>query len=173
MKPISKVPLTYGLVAGFIGTALFIGLYYIGKHPLLIPPYSDFRILFFGVFIFFSLKELRDVHQEGILYFWQGLIACFIFVGVYAMLASLVIGIFASLNGDFVQSYIQQKTAELKTYPPEIIERIGKNTYERNLQLLPSTNGFDLASLYLTQCFIIGIFISIVLSVVLRRQPKT
>jgi hypothetical protein len=173
MKPLFKVPLTFGLIAGLLGTALFMALYYMGNHPFLISPYSDFRILFFAVFIFFTLKELRDLHQDGILYFWQGIIASFVFVAVYGVIASAAIWIFSALETRFVETYIRLKTAELANYPPDIIEKVGKEVYDRNLQTLPSTNGFKLASLYLTQSFIIGIFISIILSVVLRRQPKT
>ncbi|HYC86176.1 MAG TPA: DUF4199 domain-containing protein [Chryseosolibacter sp.] len=172
MKPLHKVPVIFGSIAGVLGTALFIGIYYIGPHPFLIPPYSDFRILFFAVFIFFTLKEIRDLHQGGILYFWQGLIASFIFVGLYAVICSAIIGTFAEVNDEFVRSYVEQKTAELKTYPADIVEKIGKEVYQRNLQMLPSTNGFKLASLYLTQSFIIGAFVSIILSVILRRQPN-
>jgi hypothetical protein len=173
MRPLFQVPLKYGAIAGVLGAALVIGLYYIGPHPFLIPVYLDFRIFLFGVFIFFTLKEIRDFYKGGILYFWEGLIGSFIFTTAFAVIAAAGMIVFILIVPDFLQSYITQSIEQLKLLPPDIIERIGKDVFERNLEILPATNGFDLALLYLLQSFMIGMFISILLSVILRRQPKT
>jgi hypothetical protein len=173
MKPLVKVPLTYGAVAGFLGGLLVIGLFYIKPHPFLIPVYFDYRIFIFAVFLFFTLKELREVHYSGIFYFWQGLISSLIFVWVFALIASSVIWMFSLIVPEFVQSYVRFSIQQLKGMPQDIIEKVGKEVYDRNLELLPSTNGFDLALLYFGQSFLIGLFISIILSVIFRRQPKT
>jgi hypothetical protein len=125
------------------------------------------------VFLFFSLKEFRDYHQHGELYFWQGIISSFLFVATFALVASALIAVFSTVVPDFVASYVQLFTDQLKTWKPEDIARVGKENYDRNLMQLPSTNTFDLASLYFMQSFMIGLFISIILSVVLRKQPKT
>jgi hypothetical protein len=167
------VPLRYGVIAGVLGAALVIGLYYMNRHPFLIPVFLDFRIFLFGVFIFFTLKEVRDFYYGGTLYFWQGLIGSFIFTATFAIIASASIGLFILVVPDFLESYITQSIQQLKLLPADVIERIGKDVFERNLKVLPTTNGFDLALLYFTQSFMIGLFISIILSVILRRQPKT
>jgi hypothetical protein len=173
MRPLVKVPVKYGVIAGFLGALLMISLYYMNRHPFLIPVYFDFRIILFGVFVFFTLKELRDYHQQGMLYFAQGVLCSFVFVAVYAVVASMLVGLFSVAVPEFVATYVKLQTKLIKGLPPEVIERIGKDSYNRNLETLPSTNAFDLASLYFTQSFFIGLFISIILSVILRRQPKT
>jgi hypothetical protein len=165
--------LKYGLIAGVLGTIMVAGLYYIGRHPFLIPVFFDFRIIFFAVFIFFALKEFRKFHQGGVLYLWQGLLGSSIFVAVFAIVAAAGILIFIKINPDFLHSYIELSLSQLKSLPDDIISRIGKDVYQRNLEILPSTNGFDLATLYFTQSFMIGVFVSIILSVILRSQPKT
>lgn len=172
MNPMVKVPVVFGAIAGVLGGGLAIGLYYFGPHPFMIQPYADFRILLFGVFIFFTLKELREIHFNGVLYFSQALLASFVFLVVFALIGSTLIGSFAALNEKFLTDYIGQKSSELRNLPADIIEKIGKEYYDRNLATLPSTNSFDLATIYFTQSFAIGIFISIILSVLLRRQPK-
>lgn len=173
MSPLVKVPLRYGLIAALLGLALVITLYYLILHPFLVPIYMDFRIFLFGIFIFFTLKELRDWHYGGMLYFWQGLISAFLFTLVFAATASIGLLIFMSLEPEFLQSYISLTVEQLKQLPADVVEKIGKDVYERNLQLLPATNAFDLASLYFMQSLLISLFISIILSVILRRQPKT
>lgn len=171
MKPLVKVPLKYGSIAGALGALLVIGLYYLGRHPFVIPVFLDFRIFLFGVFIFFTLKELRDYWFGGVLYFWQGLIGSFLFTLMFAIISSLGIAVFGNVVSGFVADYITLTIEQVKSLPPEVIEKIGKDIYERNLEMLPATNAFDLALLYFTQSFMISFFISIVLSVILRRQP--
>jgi hypothetical protein len=173
MRPLIKVPFKYGAIAGLLGAILVIGLYYIGRHPFLIPVFLDFRVFLFGIFIFFILKELRDYWYGGILYFWQGVLGSLLFTVMFALIAAGFLWIFIWFVPDFLQSYIDQSLEQLKLLPEEVIARIGKAVYQRNLEMLPATNGFDLALLYFMQSFMISFFISIILSVILRRQPKT
>jgi hypothetical protein len=171
MRPIVKVPLRYGAIAGVLGAILVVGLYYLGTHPFLIAIYLDFRIFIFGIFVFFVLRELREFYYGGILYFWQGLIASFLFTLIFALVASLLIGLFGTVVDSFVSGFISQSTEKLAAVKEELIERIGKEAYDSNLRNLPATNAWDLAFHYYLQCFVIGTFIGILLSVILRRQP--
>ena len=173
MNPIVKVSLRYGVLAGMIGSALLIALYYIDRHPFLIPVYLDFRIVLFGVFIFFALREIRDYHFNGILYFWQGFLASFFFTVVYALIASTIVVVFTYVVPAFLTDYIRLQTEVLQSLSPEVIESIGKDAYKRNLDLLPSTTPLQLGATHLAQSFLISLFISVILSVTLRRQPQT
>lgn len=171
-SPLLSVSLRYGAVCGVLALALLVVTYYIGRHPLMISPYLDFRILLFAVFIFFTLKEVRDYYQEGALYFWQGLIGSVLVVVVATIIAAIGIQIFGSLEKEFVVSYVEQMTAYLKTFPKEDIDRIGKEVYDRNLEQLPATNSSILAFTYFMQGLVIGFFVSIIVSAILRKQPK-
>jgi hypothetical protein len=171
IPPIVRVPLRYGLIGGALGFVLVIILYYIGRHPLLVMPLFDFRVVLFGVLIFFVLRELRDYHFGGLLFFWQATAASGIFVITFGLVASLLIWIFAINVPQFVIQYIELVTNQIKTYPKETIEQIGKEIYDQALAELKSTTAFGLARVYFRQGIIIGLFISVILSVILRRQP--
>jgi hypothetical protein len=173
MTALVKVSLKYGAIAGLLGSVLLIGLYYMDRHPLLIPVFIDSRLILFGVFIFFTLREIRDHYQNGILYFWQGIFSSFLFTVSFAVLTSLIILLFIWAVPDFLHVYIALSIQHLKSLPPEVIERIGKDVYNRNSEMLPATGAFDLAFLYFWQSFMLSLFISIILSVILRRQPQT
>jgi hypothetical protein len=173
MKDLSRVCIRYGIVAGVLSATLLIILYYTGKHPFMISPFLDFRIFIFGVFIFFSLREFRDVHQGGLLYFWQALFGSFIVVMISALISCAGMYIFGSVEEGFLASYIQGMTDYLKTFPPEEVERIGKDIYERNLLALPSTNIATLVITHFAQGMMIGFFVSIILSVILRKTNLT
>jgi hypothetical protein len=172
MNPLIKVSVRYGVLAAVFGCALLCGLYYLGRHPFLIPVYMDFRIILFFVFIFFALREIRDYHQNGILYLWQGIAASFLFTVCYALLSCVTIIVFIHAVPAFLSDYVRLSIQQLERLPPEVIENIGNDVYTRNLKLLPATGASDLALLYLYQSFMISLFISIILSVILRRQPK-
>ncbi len=170
--PLVEVSVRNGAIAGVLGMILFIGLYYLGRHPFLIPFFFDFRIILFAVFIFFTLKEFRDYFQQGILFFWQGMIMSLLFTSLFAIIAFLIIWGFSTWRPAFVSTYISLTLEQARSMPPEIIEKIGKANYENSLKALPNARGIDLALLYFWQSFVISFFLSIIISVVLRRQPK-
>jgi len=171
-SPLVFIGVRYGAIAGVLAIVLLIAMYYIGRHPLMVSPFVDFRILLFGVFIFFSLREFREDYQAGTLYFWQGMIGSFIMVMVAGTLASILLLIFCSFENEFILSFVKLRIEYLKTFPPEDIKRIGKEVFERNLELVSSTNSKQIASLYFAQSLMIGLFVGIILSVILRKQPK-
>ena len=172
-SPLVKVSLRYGAIAGIICFGFMISIYYMGQHPFLIYPYFDFRIPVFGVLLFFCVKELRDYDKEGSLSFFMGMMSCLIFTFVFAVLASGLIWLFCLVQPEFLSSFISAATEQIKTLPADIVERIGKEQLERNLQALPATHGVDLAIDYFGKSFIMSFFISVIISVILRRQPPS
>jgi hypothetical protein len=172
IKALMKISARNGAVAGVLAFVLLITMFFIGKHPLLVSPLFDFRILLFGIFIFFTLKEFRDYHQGGDLSFAFAMIGGLAVVLITSLISSILVYLFGTWNPDFVSSYVTQIMAYLKTFPQEDIDKIGKEIYERNLRDLPSTNVSGLAETYFVQGMVIGFFVNIILSVILRRQTK-
>lgn len=173
ITPLVRVPLRYGLISGLIGFILLIALFYMDKHPLLVLPFFDFRIVIFSVFGVFALRELRDYYFDGLLFFWQGMIGCFILTFVFALSASGLLLIFTTWEPRFLSSFIQLSIDQAKTFTPEDIERIGRTNYEEGIARLQQSTGLFMARSYFFQSFIISFFISIIISVILRRQLKT
>lgn len=171
-SPLIKIALRYGAIASLIGFALVVMLFYTGKHPFLIPVYADFRIFLFGVFIFFALKEYRDQQGQGILYFWQGMVGSYVLLLSFGLLAAMAVYLFTLADASFVTEFVRLFTEQAKSIPAEELERVGKEDFERNLLELSNTNGYNMALLHFKQSLIIGFFISIIVTIVLRKQPK-
>lgn len=167
-----KVSLRYGVIAGFLCVGCVISLYYMGKHPFLINPLMDFRVPIFAVLLFFCLKEIRDFYQDGLLFFWQGTAGSFFFLAAASVVAAGGIYYFGLWQSSFLRDYIIEFTRQIQDLPPETVERIGKKVVEDNLKALPATTMSSLAALYAWQSMVIGFFISVIISVILRRQPK-
>ena len=59
-NPLFRVSIRYGLAAGVIGFALLVILYYVGRHPFVIPVFFDFRMILFALILVFSLRDFRE-----------------------------------------------------------------------------------------------------------------
>ena len=170
--PLLRVPLRYGLVAGVLGFILLLILYYTNHHPFVIPIYVDFRIALFSIVFVFALKQLRDYYYEGILHFWQGMLATLFITSIFALIVSSCLYFFATNNQEFVQSYIDLSLLQIQAFADEDIDRIGRDVYESGIASLKEADASFLAIRYFWQSFIISFFLSIIISVILRRQPK-
>ncbi|HWA35798.1 MAG TPA: DUF4199 domain-containing protein [Cyclobacteriaceae bacterium] len=171
--PLVRVCARYGAIAGGLCMLFLVSLFYMGKHPFLVNPFLDFRVPLFAVLIFFALKEVRDYYQEGVLFFWQGTGGSLIFVAVCSVIAAAGIMLFGALQPLFLADYVTEFTRQIENLPPETVEQIGKDVVAMNLEKLPTTTIRDLAGLYVWQSFIMSFFISVIISVILRRQPAT
>jgi hypothetical protein len=172
IKNLLRSSVRYGTVGGILAFVLLLTMFYLGRHPLITSPFLDFRVLLFGIFIFFTLKEFRDYEQDGVLYFAQAMIGGLTVIMIMTTVTSIMLQIFGSIEKDFVTTYIDQVTAYVKSFSQEDIARVGKEIYERNLAALPSTNISKLTVTYFVHGMVIGFFVNVILSVILRRQPK-
>ncbi len=171
--PLVRVCARWGTIAGALCILFLVSLFYMGKHPFLVNPFLDFRVPLFAVLIFFALKEVRDYYQEGVLFFWQGTGGSLIFVAVCSAIAAAGILIFGTAQPLFLNDYITEFTKQIQNLPSETVDQIGKDVVALNLAKLPTTTIGDLAGLYVWQSFIMSFFISVIISVILRRQPAT
>ncbi len=171
-NPLARVSLRNGIIAGLFSCCALVVLFAIGKHPMLFQVFFDFRIILFGLFFTLTLKEIRDNFQQGVLYFWQGMLSCLLFTIVFAVATTLFIVVLCNFYAPFLTNYIELGLAQAKALPPETVNEIGKQVYESMLRSLPTVTGWDLARKYFGQSFIISFFFSIIISVILRRQPN-
>lgn len=172
-NPLFKIPFRYGLIGGAIGCIVIASLYYMGRHPFLLPVIFDFRIVIFAVFIFLSLKETRDYYLKGNLFFWEGMIGSYAFIITSGLIGSIFTWALASWNSQFVPSYISKLQEQMTHFQKQIEESVGAEAYQQQLAKLPSTTAFDLASDYFLKSMIIGLFLAIIISVILRKETQT
>lgn len=172
-QPLFKVPFRYGLIGGAIGCVVIASLYYMGRHPFLLPVIFDFRIVMFSVFIFLSLKEVRDYYQQGTLFFWQGMMGSYVFIGTSAIIGSIFTWCLARWESNFLPSYVTKLEEQMEVFRKQIEESVGPEAYQQQLVKLPGTSALDLAGDYFLKSLIIGLFLTIIISVILRKQTQT
>src|SRR5690606_29203805 len=103
----------------------------------------------------------------------QGLIGSFILTVCYAAIAATAMALFAYIEPGFVSSYISIGLDYLKSLPAEEADRIGREEIQRNIESLPATTAGQFIMTYCVRSFAISFCSSIILSVTLRREPKT
>jgi len=170
-NPLLRVAFRFGVISGILVMIFVVSLYYMEKHPYLVNPFLDPRIPVLAVMLLFALKEIRDLHQSGTLYFGQGMAAGFVMTLVCAVLAWIGIWSFATIEPGFVSEFIRLATEQTLTFSPEDIDRIGKETFEQGLDELKRADKYFMASRYFFQTFIISFFVSIIVTIVLRKVP--
>ncbi len=173
VKPLFKVALKYAITASLLAVALLFVLFYTGKHPLLIPIAYDFRILLFGVFIYFSIREFKTYHNSGELHFWQGLLTGILFYLLVGIVVGVTITLFGSIEKSFLQEYIQSNIQGLEMNKLQLTSEgpvtMTEEEFNRQVELTRSTSAATLGVDYFIKSCIIGFFISILLAVILRK----
>ena len=173
LSPIYKVSIKYGAIAAILSIALFLILYYAGKNPLLIPAFLDFRILLFPIFLVFSIRDFKENFNKGILHFWQGFSIGVLVIGLIALLMALFILIFGSwIEPGFVSGFIQTSIEQIESAREKISTAIGEEELTKVLDILPSTTLYDLALDYFLKSLPYGLFLTIIISLILRKKPN-
>ncbi len=165
----ARVALRYGAICGLLVMVFVVSLFYMDKHPFLVNPFLDPRIAALGFMLYFGLKELRDYYQSGTLYFAQGMVTAFLTTVICAAICYMAILLLASIDENFVKSFIQQATQQTRSFSQEDIQRIGKTTFDQSLAELQKADKFFMAGRYFFQTFIISFFVSVIITVVLRK----
>ncbi|MEM6525666.1 MAG: DUF4199 domain-containing protein [Bacteroidota bacterium] len=176
IKPLFRVAFKYAITASVLAIALILILFYSGKHPLLIPIAYDFRILLFGVFIYFSIREFKAYHNSGELHFWQGLLIGIFFYLLVGAVVGCVIGLFANVEPDFLSEYIQSNVQGLEMNKAELTAEgpvtLSEAEFDHQLELTKATGPVTLAVDYFIKSCVLGFFISILLGVILRKTES-
>ncbi len=172
IKDIYIIPLKYGGFAAVLSIILFLVLYYFGKNPLLIPPILDFRIILFPIILVFGIRDFKENRNSGHLHFWQGMSLGIQIIFIVSFLMAVFILLFGWLiEQDFVAAYIGQLTAQIQAVSEGVAESIGQEALDKTLELIPSTTILDLSSDYFIKSLPYGLFLTIIISLILRKKP--
>ncbi|WP_185154265.1 DUF4199 domain-containing protein [Fulvivirga sp. M361] len=168
-----KIPLKYALVASVLAIAVILLLFYTNRHPLLIPVFYDYRILLFGVFIFFSMKEFKEQHAFGVLHFWQGFLIGIFFYLVLGIVVGIFIFGFGHMEVSFLHDYVEGAIRGLELNRDQLTSQsaitITPEQFDHQITLMKSTKPYQMALDYFIKSCLIGFFLSILLAIILRR----
>jgi hypothetical protein len=168
-SPLVTIAGRNGLIGGIALSATLIALYYLGKHPLLIPLMFDLRIFLFTLFIVLAIREFK-IYNGGKLHFWQGIAAGMITYMVIAFFTTMVLLLFGSvIQPEFVTDYINVSMDGLLSNKDIWVETLGEERFSAAIENLPSTTMSDLAFDYFLKSTPIGFILTLIISLLLRK----
>jgi hypothetical protein len=162
------VPLKYGLIGGGVAVLLFIIFYLLDLNPLVNIRLIDMVIL--GIFIFFTLKEFRDMYNNGTLHFWQGMTGGVVNYLTIAIISSIFILVMTVIiDPEMTTNYIEGRILLLQENKQTLIDTMDEDTYKEALAGVEKTTGFDLALDDFLKKSVIGLFLTIIIAIILRK----
>lgn len=168
-KPIIIVPLKFGLIGGLLYIILFFVLHFLVLDPLsnaLVP-----AMVLMALFIFFSIKEFKVYYNQRKLHYWQGMTIGFINYFLFALVSFIFILLFTSIiEPEAVSDNIHHRMEMLESNKENYIEKIGSEGYQDMRDELQKTTGLGLAFGDLLLKIIIGLFLTIIFSLILRKH---
>lgn len=168
---LTQTAIKFGLIGALMNIVALVTLFYLGKHPLLLSPLIDARLPLYGLFIFFSIKFFRD-ENEGILHFWQGLALGFLVYLIMAQMAAAFIAVFGSIEStQFLSTYISTAIEQINKNKEALLQNnINEKTLTDALELLPNTTANNLAFDYFLKSMPIGLILTLLISILMRRK---
>ena len=171
-----SLPVRFGMVGGIAVLVLFLVLYFFERNPLLITDmvemftYVIMLAVIMGLFIYFALKEFRDVYNKGELHFWQGMTGGMICYLVISSISALFIFVMTVIiDPELTTNYIEGRLELMEEKKIEMVERIGEERFavvkSDILQTTPLRLVWDD---FLKKSFL-GLFLTIVIAIILRK----
>ena len=171
-----KIVLICGLIAGFISTSLFIGLMLLGKageHDFENGMIYGYTLMILGFsMIFVATKITRDKHNGGEISFGKAFR-----VGLYITLIASTIYVIVWLIDyycfvpDFAEKYSAHVIGKLKASGASATE-IAKQTAEMVKFSAMYKNPFFNALLTYTEILPVGLIVSLISALILKRKKK-
>jgi len=162
------VPFRYGIIGGGVVVLLFIIFYLLEMDPLVNIKMIDMLIL--AIFIFFALKEFRDRYNNRELHFWQGMTGGVVNYVTIAIISSVLILVMTVIiDPEMTTNYIESRIQLLNENKQTLIETMDEDTFLEAVAGVEKTTPIDLALDDFLKKSVIGLFLTIIIAVILRK----
>lgn len=165
------VSLKYGLFGSGFYILLFFILAYLKDNPYDTIKWADFLLI--PLFVFFAVKEYKDIYNNRELRYWQGMTVGFITYTVMAVVAFLFVYLyFGIINPENLLEYKDEKIALVMSQKDRTISEMGEDTYRRTLDSVRAITKINLSLDTFLRKEFIGLFLTIVISVTQRTNSR-
>ncbi len=167
-----KISIKYAILCGVFLTMIFHVSNFLGSNPLIDVSHLIFDLILFGLFVFFAEKEFKTYHNDGIMHFWQGMTMGFLVYGIGTLIFALLLLAYFYFDPDSVINYQESATKFLSEKADLYKEQFGEDGYQSQLERIKETTSWNLITSASMKKLLAGFFITPVISIILRKQPK-
>lgn len=167
-----KGSLKYSIACGVFLVIVYQVSSYFGLNPQINVAHLIFDAIIFGLFVFFAQKEFKTYENGGVLHFWQGMTLGFIVYATGSVIFILTLIIFFLFDVDAVIKYQEEATNFLNSRADMYKEQFGEAGFSRQLEEIKSVTASDLIMRSALKKLLAGFFVTPVISIILRKQPK-
>jgi hypothetical protein len=167
-----KVAIKYAVVNGAFLILLFWLSFRLGSNPLIDFRHFFIDVIIFGLFIFFSCREFKIYHNQGVFHFWQGMTLGFMTYVPASIIFALGLTLFFLFDPNLMDRYIVQAETFLIENQAKFSENISKDMLQKQIEDLKDVTAKDLVISSVLKKLMVGFFISPVISIILRKKPN-
>lgn len=167
-NPLFKIAIKFAALGAILSIFLFLTLHVIDKNPL--SNGKMFDLILFPLIIIFGVKEFKNYWNNKELRFWQGLGIGFTSTFIIAIIsANFILGFTKWVDPQLLESYKESRVRLFTENKGQIIESLKEETYNKTLASVNNISSADVALDDFYKKILIGFFVTIIISVVLRR----
>jgi len=167
--PSAKTALLFGLTGGFLAILQFLTLHFLDRNPLLTGKIFDIVLLL--LILFFAIRYFRDYENGLRLEFLEGLKVGLLTSAILGLVSALFVFIFLTfINPGVMEAYKAERIDFLITNQDKVLENIKPELFEKTIEEIKSISIKDLVMDEILRKTIIGLFLSIVLAIFLRKK---
>lgn len=167
-----KTTLKYAIVCGIFLYALFFASRYFDSNPFIDISQLLFDFIIFLMFILFAAKEFKKFENDGILHFWQGMTVGFLLYTPAILIFALLVYLQQSLQGNLLDEYQQEAMRYLEERKDIYIEDFGADQYQSQKEAITDMTFRRLLWSSVLKKVVVGLFVTPIIAVLLRKKPK-
>lgn len=160
----------FGILGGVLSIASFGLLSFLQPDPTNLN--LVFGYLITPISIFLALKFFKDYTNNGFISFAEGMSVGFVTYMLIALVSGVGIWIILILFPDLFQVILESKMKVLSENRQRIIDQLGDSSFQNTLENIREMVPLDVALSDSLWKIIPGLFFTIIISIILRKNPN-
>lgn len=170
MNKYFKTAYQFGTLGGFLSFISFVILSLIYEDPTNLNLVFGYLVTPFAIFL--AIKFYKDYDNQGYLSFAEGMTVGFMTYFLIGVLSALSIWLFLVASPELFETIKATKSAVLEQNKVTILAQVGESSYLSTQKSLQGMTAIDVGINDGLWKIIPGLFFSIIISIIFRKNPN-
>lgn len=170
MNKYFKSAYLFGVLGGVLGLVSFITLSFFRDDPTTLNLIFGYVIV--PISIYLALRYFKDYSNQGFISFAEGMSVGFVSYMLIAIISLLGIWLFLTIDSNLFEFIKSSKIDTLVQSKDTIVSQVGQNSYDATLESVKLMSKIDVALNDAIWKIIPGLFFTIIISIILRKNPN-